>query len=375
MLSMKIFRTGISVLIITIIASVFQFGAVAASAQTARAALVGVDEVVQQPVSQTVPIIGRLVARRSGIVASRARGPVEDVKVEVGDRVQADEIVAVLVQDRLKHLQAQQVANLKQKQAELQTQNSLVKIAQQGIKRLERLRNSKSAAFRVALYEDNKLELLKLKSEVAEARAAISRAKINISLAELDLEYTLVRAPYPGVVTRVHTEAGAFLNVGSEVLSLVDDNALEIEADVPVERVAAVQIGAVINVTVAGQPLLATVRAQIPEENPLTRTRAIRFSADLSKIKLQLATNQAVSLAVPIGNAREVITVHKDAILKRKGESLVFVVEDGKAKSRAVQLGDGIGGRFEVLGGLTMGDVVVIRGNERLFPGQAVKHK
>jgi len=364
--------------VLFIVVIIFASGLVSKTAmaqQKPRAAMVEVDEVVLQPIDQTVPIIGRLVARRSGIVASRARGPVLEMKVEVGDRVSSNDVLAVLVQDRLKHVREQQIANLNEKKAELATRNSQVKIIDENIRRLEKLRKSKSAAFRVALYQDKKLEKAILMSQVAEARAAISRARINISLAELDLEYTIIRAPYPGVVTRVHTEAGAYLDVGDQVASLIDDSALEIEADIPVERIPAVPNGAKVQAVVAGFDVIATVRAQIPEENPLTRTRAVRFTAELSALTTLLAANQTVTVSIPIGASKEMLTVHKDAILQRKGDSLVYVIKDGKAERQSVRLGDGIGGRFEVLAGLEAGDIVVTRGNERLFPGQPVSHK
>ena len=376
--SMPGILTKMSNTVLFIVVIIFASGLVSKTAmaqQKPRAAMVEVDEVVLQPIDQTVPIIGRLVARRSGIVASRARGPVLEMKVEVGDRVSSNDVLAVLVQDRLKHVREQQIANLNEKKAELATRNSQVKIIDENIRRLEKLRKSKSAAFRVALYQDKKLEKAILMSQVAEARAAISRARINISLAELDLEYTIIRAPYPGVVTRVHTEAGAYLDVGDQVASLIDDSALEIEADIPVERIPAVPNGAKVQAVVAGFDVIATVRAQIPEENPLTRTRAVRFTAELSALTTLLAANQTVTVSIPIGASKEMLTVHKDAILQRKGDSLVYVIKDGKAERQSVRLGDGIGGRFEVLAGLEAGDIVVTRGNERLFPGQPVSHK
>mgnify|MGYP000262252203 CR=1 FL=1 len=57
---------------------------------------------------------------------------------------------------------------------------------------------------------------------------------------------------------------------------------------------------------------------------------------------------------------------------KREGMSLVYVVEDEKAVIKPVKLGDGVGNRFIVLGGIIVGDIVVIKGNERLRPGQKV---
>jgi len=103
----------------------------------------------------------------------------------------------------------------------------------------------------------------------------------------------------------------------------------------------------------------------------LTRTRTVRFTPQFNG-RRNLAKNQSVTLLLPIGKARDVISVHKDAVVVRKGRDVVFVIEDGRAKMRNVRLGEGIGGRFEVLSGLNPGDLTVVRGNERLRPDQKV---
>ena len=67
-----------------------------------RPALVKVDAVIAEPLRQTAPILGRLVARQAGSVAARVRGAVAELHVDVGDRIAAGQIIAVLVADRLK---------------------------------------------------------------------------------------------------------------------------------------------------------------------------------------------------------------------------------------------------------------------------------
>ena len=118
--------------------------------------------------------------------------------------------------------------------------------------------------------------------------------------------------------------------------------------------------------------LTGTVRAVIPNENPTTRTRQVRLQPALDAIETPLAINQSATVHVPIGASRNVVSVHKDAIINRRGQSMVYVVEDGKASIRPVQLGEAVGARLEVRGGLAVGDKVVVRGNERLRPGQPV---
>ncbi len=63
---------------------------------------VGVDAVITEPLRQTVPVIGRFVARQAGVVAARINGPVGEIRVEVGDRVDKGDIIAVLVDNTLK---------------------------------------------------------------------------------------------------------------------------------------------------------------------------------------------------------------------------------------------------------------------------------
>ncbi|MCH7944033.1 MAG: efflux RND transporter periplasmic adaptor subunit, partial [Proteobacteria bacterium] len=87
------------------------------------------------------------------------------------------------------------------------------------------------------------------------------------------------------------------------------------------------------------------------------------------------ADGQSVSLTLPIGPPRDIVTVHKDAITRGVDGIAVYVVIDGVAERRLITLGEAIGSRFEVLGGIEPGDMVVVRGNERLRSGQAVSYE
>ena len=88
-----------------------------------------------------------------------------------------------------------------------------------------------------------------------------------------------------------------------------------------------------------------------------------------------IAANQSVVLHIPSGAAKNAVTVHKDAITQRRGKRVVFLVKQEKmiVTIRHVELGEAFGVRFEVLKGLTPGDKVVIRGNERLRPRQKIR--
>ncbi|NKB59288.1 MAG: efflux RND transporter periplasmic adaptor subunit [Alphaproteobacteria bacterium] len=342
-----------------------------------RAAAVKVDRVITEPLSQTMPVIGRFVARQTGVIAALTSGPVDAVTVAVGDRVEKGDVVARLVLARIKGSRALRAAELREKQAALETAKAQLSLTQAELQRFGSLK--KSAAFSQARFDDKGNEVTKYRSEVGEQQAAVVSARAELRLADIDLYNGAIRAPYDGVVSQRHTVAGAYLSVGDPVVTLINHTDLEIEADVPSDRIAGLVPGRVIDVKMdEGGMLKAAVRARVPDENALTRTRPVRFAPTFDGAtaeSLGLAMNQSVTVLVPIGRVRDILSVHKDAVIPRGGKNIVFVATDGKAEMRAVQLGNAIGSRFEVTGGLREGDLVVVRGNERLRPGQAVTYK
>jgi RND family efflux transporter MFP subunit len=344
-----------------------------AGARAQQAALVGVDEVRAEPLAQTVPVIGRFVARQTGVVAARTEGAVTEMRVQFGDRVREGDVIAALDVDRLTWRRDLAAATAREMEALLESAKSQLAKRRLDLERLEGIRDS--AAFNQARYDDAIHDLAAGESAVAAATAVLAQARANLRIAEDDLRHGHVLAPYDGVISRRHTEIGAYVRGGEPVVSLVNEDDLEIEADVPYNRIAGLEPGTVVIVELAdGSSHNAIVRALGAEENPMTRTRQVRFTPAVEGASVRNAVGESVSVHMPLGAPREVVTVHKDAILKRQGLSLVYVVSDeSTAQVRPVELGEAVGARFEVLGGLAPGETVVVRGNERLRPGQQLQ--
>jgi RND family efflux transporter MFP subunit len=334
---------------------------------------VGVDEVIREPLSQTVPVLGRLVAVQRGTVAALTRGPVLEVHVDVGDTVQEGDVLITQAMDRLESSRNVAQEAVDAAIASVQTAQSQLELAQQELARLEKLRGS--AAFSAAARDDKAFQVAVRRAQVGEARARVAEARAVLAEAQLDVDLGVVRAPFNGVVLERHTVRGAYLTIGDSTITLINDEELEVEADVPAPRVAGLEPGREVGLRLGEQRMHnALVRAVLPEENALTRTRLVRFvpnfAADTS---VRPAAGQSVTLEIPVGETREVVTVHKDAILARGPQSSVFVVgSDSTVAPRPVELGEAVGPRFVVLEGLQPGDLVVVRGNERLRPGQTV---
>lgn len=340
-------------------------------------AAVQIDTVKRGVEVETVQVYGRVIASQTGVIAARTRGAVGTIEARVGDRVKKGDVLVTLIADMLQSERALKAAELKEFSAKIRTAGAELGLAAQELERLERLR--KSAAFSVARYQDKLRDVERFKSALVEARAQSDQAQAELRMADINLHNAKITAPYGGVVSARHVEVGNYVGVGARVVTILNDTSLEVEAEVPANRLGGLTRGATVKVVPEhGKSYDAKVRAVVPEENALSRTRLVRFTPLFTDRDDSVAANQSVILHIPSGAARDAVTVHKDSITQRRGKRVVFVVEEDdegkkRAMMRSVELGEPFGVRFEVLKGLKVGDKVVIRGNERLRPRQEVR--
>lgn len=335
-------------------------------------ATVALDDVIAEPLAKTTPVIGRLVARQSGVVASQVRGAVVEMRVDVGDRVERGQIVAVLAAGRVQAARDRAAASVARFRGLVAAAEAEYRKKQGELKRLGRLRTS--AAFSRARHEDLERDVQARRGTLADRRGQLQEARAQLRQSELDLADTRIKAPFPGVVTEKHIDIGTYLNVGARVVSILNDTDLEAEAEVPSDRVDELAPGALVTLTLDdGSRHRATVRAIVPTENVRTRTRPVRFTPNFGKTRMRLAADQSVTVLIPIGGGRQVATVHKDAVVRGGADAFVFVVKDNLARRVKVRLGVGLGARFVVLDGVKPGQKVVIRGNETLGRGGPVR--
>jgi RND family efflux transporter MFP subunit len=330
-----------------------------------------VDEVRAIELSQTTEVLGRLVARRQGEVAARINGPVESFLVQIGDRLETGQIIATIDDRRLKAQRDLAASHLGEAKAELATRQEELRLSRLDFARQEKLKSS--SAFSQARFEDARQAVAIDRAEMAEAQARTASAEADLQLAEIDLYNAKVRAPYAGVVTARMAESGVYLQTGAPVVRLIADRDLEIEADIPFQQLTGLTPDRSLRFTLEdGTVHDAYLRSILPDENPLTRTRIVRFSPHFDEPQIALADGQSVSLALPVGDQAPALTVHKDAVIKRGAQNIVFVAGPVGAEPRNVRLGRAVGDRFQVLDGLSAGDKAIVRGNERLMPGDKV---
>ena len=334
-----------------------------------RPAGVIVDVVTEMEMAETTAVFGEVVSGRESRVATRVAGIAEEVTPSVGDVVKAGDVLARMDTELFEIGLAQARAQVGVAEAGVGATQARLDRAEKAFRRAESLRENSTIA--EAQLEDRAGEYAEALGARQEAEARVDAARTALRRAEYDLANATVRAPFDGVVVAVATEVGQFVAAGSEVATLVDIGAMEVEANVPARFVDALSDDLTVSAfSDAGGELTLRLRAVLPTEFSATRTRPVRFALVASAEAP--AIGQSVTLNLPISVPRTVTAVPKDALIQARGGWQVFVAEDGKAQPRTVEIGAAMGDRFEVLSGLVPGDQVVVRGNERLRPGQDI---
>ena len=333
---------------------------------------VKLDDVISRLTSETYQIVGRVVALQSGVLSARISGTVNRVSISVGERVSKGSVIATLAAGRLITERKRAVALLKRQNAVLRVQRTALKNAKREFSRMKSL--LRSAAFSRARFEDLEGLVSEKTAQVLEKDAQVAEASAAIERIDIDIRDATIRAPFEGIIVQKHVEVGTHVYTGAPIVTLINDRRLEIEIDVPSARIITLTPNTSATVILDdGSRVPAVVRAIIPREDLRTRTRPVRLQPKIKSTKKQLADNQAILVELPLTAGRPVLTVSKDAVIRRANGNVVYVVNGTTASMRNVSVGRGIGDHFQILSGLKAGEKVVVRGNERLGGGGKVK--
>ncbi len=244
-------------------------------------------------------------------------------------------------------------------QAEWERWRTQVRYLQEEERRLARLAKENSAA---------QTQWDEVRNELAQARAQQRAAQARLRQAELALERRRLVAPFPGVVTERLRRPGEWVGAGEAVLRLVGDEALELRAAVPLAAAAHLDVGQRLPAQVAGRTVEARLRAVAPVADPRSR------QVDVWAVVEAGIPGAPARLWVPLDRPSRRLVVPRDALVLRGGGAAVFKVVGESVERIPVRLGPAEGDWIAVDGvGLAAGDAVVIRGAERLRPGQKVR--
>jgi RND family efflux transporter MFP subunit len=202
------------------------------------------------------------------------------------------------------------------------------------------------------------------------AEQDVEQARVARDRARLDLDRAAVRAPFDGIVAERLRQSGEFVAGGSPLLRLVNDRDLEVVARAPLTTADTVAAGAIAQLVDGEHKGEGKVRAVIPVGDE--RSRMVELRIALTDRSWRVGAPVRVEIAPRA--LKSVVTVPRDAVILRQGASYVMRVKsDNTAERVAVNIGPGYANNVQIDGLLRAGDRVVVRGGERLEPGQTVK--
>jgi len=326
---------------------------VAADPPAAERPVVEVGTVSVRPVSIESWIPGSIVSRADARVASVIAGRVVWV-AEVGTRVGQGQAIARL-DDTLSRLRLEDLrAQVAHARAQQQFNSS----------QLERF--NRLAATQVL--SASQLEDARAQREMA--TDDVTRVEAQLRQVQYDIGQSVIRAPFPGVVTERFIQRGEYLQTGAATIRLVNTSDIEARATAALSLATNVHPGQVVTVRDHGIEKSGRVRTVVPVGDDRSR----QFEVRVTLASPEWLVGTPVEVSLPSAAVRTAVTVPRDALVIRQNHSYVLrLTRANTVEELDVTPGAGIADVVEVRGPLAAGDRLVIRGGERLAAGQAVR--
>ena len=312
---------------------------------------------------------GTVRARTTATVSSKVMGYVQQVSVQVGDRVrQGQALITLDARDLDVNLRRAEAGGAEVQSAipELENATAAAKanldLAQTTFNRMKELAGKKSisnqemdeASARLKATEAN-YEMMRSRRAQITSKAAVVEQEVRA--AGIMRDYAKLAAPFNGVVITRTVEPGNLATPGAPLLTIEQDGLYRLEASVDESKLASVRVGqAVEAVLEADRKLNARVSEIVPSVDAASRTYIVKLDLPATA---NLRTGMFGRAIFPLG-VQKVVAVPLAALTERGQLQSAFVVEDGVAHTRLVTTGRRTGNAVEVLSGLTAGEKVVL---------------
>jgi membrane fusion protein (multidrug efflux system) len=322
--------------------------------------VVDVDTVRTGRIVETREAVGTVRAYESITVTAKVSGTVEKLSFEEGQKVKAGDILVELdAEERRADIQ-QAVAEIRRAEA----QRNEVRT------RLDRaLALRRTGAGTEAQVDD-------LTGQMRTLETAITAAEARRRAAEARLEDLVIRAPFNGRLGTRSVSLGAYVSPGTRITTLDDLSRVRFDFAVPENLLGQVKIGQTgfaRSAAYGDRSFEGKVSMIDPRVDPVTRT--VRLTAEIPNPDEALKPGMFLSVALHVTVKDEAVVVPEEAIVGEGLRHLIFVVKDDTVERRVVRIGQRQQGQVEIVEGLSPGETIVVRGVQRVRPGQKVEPK
>ncbi len=351
----------------------------------------------------------RLESRRSITLQPRVQGQITQIltrsgtKVPVGTpivqidpREQQASLNSVkaaigVAQSRLENAQAtlksleanklSRVADLQLNQQEYKRDLQLQKEGALSQRNLDQAKNRLNAA-QASLGTIN-AQIEAQKAAISQSKRALEQEKANAKEQQVQLQYYTIAAPFTGTVGDIPVKVGDFVNTSTPLATITQNQPLEVNISVPIERAPELEKGMLVEVINAQGNSIGTARIFFISPNVINNTQSILVKALFDNSKGQVRAEESVNAKI-IWEQRQGVVISVNSVVRVAGETFVYVAENGKstdgkvqmqAKQKRVKLGSVRGNSYQVLDGLEAGEKLIVSGLLNLRNGIPIMPK
>jgi len=367
--------------------------AVAAAAAAAwyalapRAVSVQTTPVVTSYPSQQFVVLnatGYVVAQRKAAIASKATGRLEWLGVAEGSRVRAGEVIARLDnRDVLAQADSAEASVRAARAALAQAEAEERDAAQQLARNVDLAARGFVSA---ATIDSATARHDRAKAGIASARAAIGAAEANARNARVAVDFTLIRAPFDGVILSKSANVGDIITPFSSaadskgaVVTMADMATLEVEADVSESSLSKVRVGQPAEILLDALPdtrFRGRISRMVPtvDRAKATVMTKVQFDALDPRILPEMSAKVAfLSQEISPEQQKPLVAVASDAVVQRDGRTQIFVVRGDRAVAVPVATAAPLGDLTPITGEARSGDRAVLRPAADLADGALVR--
>lgn len=331
---------------------------------------------------------GYVTARRSATVSTQITGTLTEVLFEEGDRIAKGQVLARLEDHALRAALDMAHANVKSAQANIDATRAQLAQSQSDLKRQDELAASGMSTKQAA--EQARTAVTATAAQLEARRREADAAMAQARQAQVNFDYTVVKAPFAGVITAKAAQVGEIVSPLSAgggftrtgVGTIVDMESLEVDVDVNEAYIGQVKGDMPAEAVLDAYPdwrIPAHVIAVVPAADRGKATVKVRVALEQKDQRVVPDMGVRVSFLAAKADAKTApppgVLVPKSAVTSRDGAAVVFVVVGQNAAARKVKQGTPVGDQAVVLDGLKAGEPIVLNPPEQLVDGGQIKLK
>lgn len=322
-----------------------------ATTATAQRNCIPVDltQVASTDLDETIEAIGTLEARQEVILKPELSGIIDEVHFEEGNAVEQGQLLFSIEDDTYQ-------AQLRAKEALLQQHRAQLSNQRRNFERRKRLFQQQQVSEEVR--------------DEAETQLKIAQAQVRRLQAEIDefrevLEDTRIRAPFAGIVGELLVDPGNWVDAGTPLAAVTQNDPLHIAFTLPEKSSGRVQTGQLARVLIPAYPKKHFEgRVFFISPRIESSSRSLLVKAILDNSRQELKPGGFASVQLKVGTRRNVPVIPEEALIPTRTGYMVFTVQDEQAHARQVEIGLRRPGTVEIRSGLEAGETVIRAGHE-----------